>query len=245
MSSSEASCSVAKPGAVISAPRPVPLAKPLTDPNELRLLEEWLRSYRPENLFDANGALVADLQSLAPIGDKRMGATPHANGGRVLQPLELPDYRRYALEVTSPARVRAESTRQLGMLLRDVFVQNREPANFRLFCPDETNSNRLSNVFETEHRCFVGPREASDDHVAFVRKRRAADEIDEHLRRGRIEAAKHQSIGSRHVQLTNAQRAQRRIGLHDAAEFDKGSHVVSNAGAKAPAYGRERFQPEP
>src|SRR5207248_9940304 len=124
----------------------VPLPKVREDPRQLAMLEQWMRSFRPEELFDEHGRPVPQIAALAPWGDRRLGANPHANGGRLLRPLELPESTRYALQVTAPGSVRAESTRQLGMLLRDVYRQN--PLTFRLFCPDEANSNRLTPVFE-------------------------------------------------------------------------------------------------
>ena len=163
----------------------VPLTKPKSDPDELRMLEEWMRSYDPDALFDESGRLVPELQALAPTGDKRMGATPYANGGRLLRPLDVPDFRKYALEIPSPAVMHAESTRQLGEMVRDIFVRNSDAANFRMFCPDETNSNRLSAVFEVENRCFVGPRLAIDDHLA--PDGRVMEVLSEHLCEGWLE----------------------------------------------------------
>jgi xylulose-5-phosphate/fructose-6-phosphate phosphoketolase len=144
----------------------VPLAEVRTQPAHLAMLEEWMRSYRPDELFDRQGRLVPELAELAPQGDRRMGANPHANGGRCLVPLDLPDYRRYALPVPAPAREYHESPRQLGQMLRDTFVRTRETADFRLFSPDEANSNRLGSVFEVENRCFVGPILDIDDHIS-------------------------------------------------------------------------------
>ncbi len=144
----------------------VPLANVRTDPEQLAMLEAWMRSYQPEQIFDTNGALLPELAALAPAGDRRMGANPHANGGRLLVELDLPDFRAYALEVSRPATERHESTRQLGLMLRDIFTRNADRANFRLFCPDETTSNRLGAVFEVENRCFVGKTIDIDDHVA-------------------------------------------------------------------------------
>jgi xylulose-5-phosphate/fructose-6-phosphate phosphoketolase len=140
----------------------VPLAHVREEPEHLAQLERWLRSYRPHDRFDETGALRPELAALAPAGDLRMGALPHANGGRVLAPLELPDPAAYALPVARPAAVRAESTRRLGALLRDVYARNR---NFRLFCPDETNSNRLGAVFEVEDRMLRDAR-PDEDHVS-------------------------------------------------------------------------------
>jgi xylulose-5-phosphate/fructose-6-phosphate phosphoketolase len=149
------------------------------------MLEAWMRSYEPESLFDEQGALVSELASLAPAGERRMGASPHANGGRLLRDLDLPDFRAYAVGVTEPATVRRESTRQLGQMLRDVFVRNAKQASFRLFCPDETNSNRLADVFEVENRCFVGPILDIDDRVS--PNGRVMEVLSEHLCEGWLE----------------------------------------------------------
>jgi xylulose-5-phosphate/fructose-6-phosphate phosphoketolase len=162
---------------------PLPLAR--IDAEQCTQLESWLRSYEPDTLFDEHGAFVAELASLAPRGDRRMGANPHANGGRLLVPLRVPDFHEYALEVPLPATVRRESTRQLGQLARDMFVANRDAQNFRLFCPDETNSNRLSNVFEVESRCLAGRRLAIDDHVS--PDGRVMEVLSEHLCEGWLE----------------------------------------------------------
>jgi len=143
----------------------VPLATVRENPEHLRMLEDWLRSYRPEECFDADGRPVDDVTRLVPQGDRRMGANPHANGGRLLEPLRIPDYRDYAVAVPAPGRELHESTRQLGHLLRDVFTSNAQQANFRLFCPDETNSNRLGAVFEVENRCLIESTHPDDDHV--------------------------------------------------------------------------------
>ncbi|HEY0068987.1 MAG TPA: phosphoketolase family protein [Chloroflexia bacterium] len=144
----------------------VPLHQVKKKPEELAGLEEWLRSYRPDEAFDESGKLIPELRALAPEGTRRMGANPHANGGKLLVDLNMPDFRDYAIPVDSPASERHESTRQLGRLMRDIFKLNAEQANFRLFCPDETHSNRLDNVFEVEHRCFVGRTLPIDEHVS-------------------------------------------------------------------------------
>jgi len=144
----------------------VPLAMVKENGAHLKMLEAWMRSYRPEELFDERGCLVPALAALAPAGDRRMGANPHANGGRVLVDLDLPDFIDYALAVKQPATERHESTRQLGKMMRDIFKRNAGPRNFRLFCPDETNSNRLGDVFEVTDRCFVGRTLPTDDHVS-------------------------------------------------------------------------------
>jgi xylulose-5-phosphate/fructose-6-phosphate phosphoketolase len=142
----------------------VPLANVRQNAEHLRMLEAWMRSYRPEELFDAEGRLVPELAGLAPEGDRRLGANPQANGGRLSQPLDLPDFAQYAIPVPRPGAEKHESTRQLGQMLRDLYVRN--PASFRLFCPDETGSNRLGAVFEVESRCLVERTTAADDHVS-------------------------------------------------------------------------------
>jgi xylulose-5-phosphate/fructose-6-phosphate phosphoketolase len=144
----------------------VPLANVLGDATQLQQLEQWLRSYKPEELFDATGKLKPELAALAPSGDHRMGKSPYANGGTLRKPLDLPDYGDYAVAVPTPGTITRESTRQLGELLRDLFVRSREQQNFRLFCPDETNSNRLGAVFEVETRCFQGPVTDADERVS-------------------------------------------------------------------------------
>ncbi len=144
----------------------VPLAAVKTSPEQLTMLEEWMRSYKPDEQFDREGRLTPELAALAPRGDRRRGAHPHANGGRLLVDLDLPDFRDYALAVPQPGAEHRESPRQLGQLLRDLFTRNKAQANFRLFCPDETNSNRLGDVFAVENRCFVGPTISIDDHVS-------------------------------------------------------------------------------
>jgi xylulose-5-phosphate/fructose-6-phosphate phosphoketolase len=144
----------------------VPIPSPRENPEHLRLLEEWMHSYRAEELFDADGQLNADLAGLAPRGDRRMGSNPHANGGLVLQPLDVPDWTAYAVPIPKHGAELQESTRRLGEMLRDVFVQNRDAANFRLVCPDETNSNRLGAVFDVTDRCSLEPTIPIDDHVS-------------------------------------------------------------------------------
>jgi xylulose-5-phosphate/fructose-6-phosphate phosphoketolase len=163
----------------------VPMADTRNNPSQLAQLDAWMRSYEPEGLFDVDGKLIAELAALAPKGTRRMSANPHANGGTVLVDLEIPDFRGYAVEVERPATVRRESTRQLGMLLRDLYLRNASAANFRLFCPDETNSNRLGNVFEVENRCFVGPTLDIDDHVS--PDGRVMEVLSEHLCEGWLE----------------------------------------------------------
>ena len=134
----------------------IPLTAPRTNPEHLRLLEAWMRSYRPEELFDAEGRLRPDLAALAPSGRRRMGANPHANGGLLLRDLQLPDFRTYGVAVSAPGATDAEDTRVLGRFLRDVVTLNAEQRNFRLFGPDETVSNRLDAVFEVTSRQWMG-----------------------------------------------------------------------------------------
>ncbi|MFL5687756.1 MAG: phosphoketolase [Chloroflexota bacterium] len=142
----------------------VPFAEVRTNPGHLRLLEDWLRSYRPEELFDEQGALVPELFDLAPRGTRRMSANPHANGGILTRALDLPDFRDYAVDVPAPGATRSEATRVLGGFLRDVIRRN--PETFRLFGPDETESNRLGAVFEATDRQFLGERYPTDEHQA-------------------------------------------------------------------------------
>jgi xylulose-5-phosphate/fructose-6-phosphate phosphoketolase len=144
-----------------------------------------MRSYQPEELFDQEGRFISELASLAPAGDRRMSANPHANGGIVLRDLDLPDFRHYAVKVDHPGGVLRESTRQLGHMLRDIFVRNAGERNFRLFCPDETNSNRLGNVFDVENRCFVGRTLDIDDHLS--PDGRVMEVLSEHLCEGWLE----------------------------------------------------------
>jgi len=161
----------------------VPLSGVRTNPDHLALLESWMRSYRPETLFDAGGRLQPGLRKLAPDGERRMGANPHANGGRLTVSLELPPIEAHALPVPAPGGQNHESTLQLGKWLRDIYRLN--PSSFRLFCPDETNSNRLGSVFETQNRCLVERIEAGDDHVAF--DGRVMEVLNEHNCEGWLE----------------------------------------------------------
>ncbi len=165
----------------------VPLPDARTNPDELRMLEEWMRGYHPEQLFDESGHLAPELAALAPAGTRRMGANPHANGGTLLAPLDFPSFRDVRARGSRPRPrvVTHESTRPLGDMLRDTFARNHDTGNFRLFCPDETNSNRLSAVFEVENRCLVGRRLAIDDHVAS--DGRVMEVLSEHLCEGWLE----------------------------------------------------------
>ncbi|HUX67822.1 MAG TPA: phosphoketolase family protein [Terriglobales bacterium] len=163
----------------------VPLAAVRQDAGQLAELERWLRSYRPEELFDAQGAPLAEISAWAPAGERRMGANPHANGGRLLRPLALPDWRRFALPVERPAVTYAESTRQLGRMLREVFAAGAASPNFLLFCPDELASNRLDDVLEATPRRFGLPIISVDDHLA--PNGRVFEVLSEHLCEGWLE----------------------------------------------------------
>jgi xylulose-5-phosphate/fructose-6-phosphate phosphoketolase len=143
----------------------VPIAD-FANAEHLQMLERWLRSYEPEKLFDASGRLVADVAALAPVGSRRMGANPHANGGLLLRDLRLPDMRDYAVDVPLPGCVEAEATRIQGQWVRDVIRANADARNFRVFSPDETASNRWNAVFEATDRCSTAAIESGDDHVA-------------------------------------------------------------------------------
>ena len=162
----------------------VPLPKVREDPAHLAMLEEWLRSYLPEERFDDSGRLVPELARLAPSGNKRMGASPYANGGRLTQPLEIPDPSSHAVAVEEPGRLEVETTRPLGELLRDLYERNRERADFRLFCPDETNSNRLGAVFQVEDRCLM---DARSDDVDVSADGRVMEVLSEHNCEGWLE----------------------------------------------------------
>ena len=163
----------------------VPLASLAEKPEHLRELEKWLRSYRPEELFDETGRLRKQLAALAPRGERRMGANPHANGGLLLRDLKLPDFRAYAVPVEKPATTFAEATRVLGTLLRDTFKLNADSKNFRVFGPDETASNRLQAVFETENRGLNAEILPTDDHV--TADGRVMEVLSEHMCQGWLE----------------------------------------------------------
>ncbi len=144
----------------------VPFGELATKPGHLELLKQWLKTYRAEELFDDNGSLVPELQALAPSGERRMGANPHANGGVLLKDLKMPDYREYAVDVPQPGRNEAEATRVMGMMLRDVMKLNTRQSNFRVFGPDETASNRLGALFEVTERTWLADKIPEDDHLA-------------------------------------------------------------------------------
>ena len=161
----------------------VPLSGVRKNPEHLAMLEAWMKSYRPEELFEPSGALRPELAALAPRGARRLGANPHANANGTFAPLDLPPFTDYALPVPRPGVELQESTRRFGMLLRDVYARN--PKRFRLFCPDETSSNRLGAVFERESRCLVEPTLPDDDHVSAAG--RVMEVLSEHNCQGWLE----------------------------------------------------------
>ncbi|MGA2271455.1 MAG: phosphoketolase family protein [Bryobacteraceae bacterium] len=163
----------------------VPVTDFASKPEHIAILERWMRSYRPEELFDETGKLVPDLAGLAPAGERRMGANPHANGGLLLRDLRMPDFRDYAVDVPKPGAVRAEATRVMGVMLRDVMKMNAEPQNFRIVSPDETASNRWNAVFEVTERVSEAEILPSDDHVS--RDGRVMEVLSEHICQGWLE----------------------------------------------------------
>jgi len=163
----------------------VPLSDPLNNPAHLQMLERWMTSYRPNELFDLHGALQPALQSLAPAGLRRMGANPHANGGLLLRDLLLPDFRQYSVAVTAPGEVDAEDTRVLGRFLRDVISRNESAHNFRVFGPDETVSNRLDAVFEATSRQWMADTKVGDQWLA--PEGRVLEVLSEHQCQGWLE----------------------------------------------------------
>ena len=144
----------------------VPFSDMVDNPDHMKLLETWLKSYRPEELFDETGYLKAELRELIPSGEKRMGANQHANGGQLLKNLKLPDFRDYAVKIDNPGQTLAESTRVMGRFLRDVMQRNRNQRNFRVMGPDETASNRLGALFEVTNRTWMAETLPEDDHLS-------------------------------------------------------------------------------
>jgi xylulose-5-phosphate/fructose-6-phosphate phosphoketolase len=163
----------------------VPLSEMASNPEHVKMLEAWMKSYRPEELFDETGRLIPELVELAPVGERRMGANPHANGGLMLRDLRMPDFREYAVDVPKPGTVRAEGTRIMGGFLRDVMKLNRDRRNFRVFGPDETSSNRLSALFDITDRVSTAEILPSDDHVS--PDGRVMEVLSEHLCEGWLE----------------------------------------------------------
>jgi xylulose-5-phosphate/fructose-6-phosphate phosphoketolase len=161
----------------------VPLATVRENPEHLNILEAWMRSYKPQELFDENGKFIEELAALAPVGNRRMGGNPHVNGGRKLITLALPDFTDYALEIPGPGQVLAEAPRKLGDFFRDIFRMNL--TNFRMFCPDETNSNRLNSIFEATKRCSMAELVSIDDELG--PDGRVLEVLSEHLCEGWLE----------------------------------------------------------
>ncbi len=163
----------------------VPLAGIANNPKHLQQLESWLKSYRPDELFDKQGHLIKELSALAPKGHYRMGANPHANGGQLLKPLTMPDYRQYAVSLSAPGAVNAESTRVMGKFLRDVMKLNKNSRNFRVMGPDETASNRLDALFEVTNRTWMAKTLPEDEHLAV--DGRVMEILSEHTCQGWLE----------------------------------------------------------
>ena len=163
----------------------VPLSAVRTNPAHLAQLEQWMRSYRPDELFDERGAPIPELDALAPADERRMGASPHANGGLLLRDLQLPDFRDYAVDVPRPAATSSEATRVLGRWLRDVMRLSEDTRNFRLFGPDETASNRLGDVFEVTDRAWAAELADGDEHLA--PGGRVMEVLSEHMCQGWLE----------------------------------------------------------
>jgi xylulose-5-phosphate/fructose-6-phosphate phosphoketolase len=163
----------------------VPFSEIASQPDHLKLLEDWMRSYRPQELFDASGTLIPALATLAPKGGRRMGANAHANGGLLLKDLLMPDFRGYQVEVSKPGTVTAEATRVLGSFLRDVMKQNLPSRNFRVFGPDETSSNRLDAIFQVTNKVWLEPTLPTDEFLSH--DGRVMEVLSEHLCQGWLE----------------------------------------------------------
>ena len=163
----------------------VPVADIQKKREHLKILEDWMRSYHPEKLFDTNGRLIEELAELPPKGDRRMSANPHANGGILLHDLVMPDFRKYAVQVKKPGAVEAESTRVLGGFLRDVMKLNLETRNFRVFGPDETASNRLEALYDATDKQWMEPILPVDEHLS--RDGRVLEMLSEHMCQGWLE----------------------------------------------------------
>src|SRR5690606_5553272 len=161
----------------------VPLSNVREDPEQTRRLEEWMRSYRPEELFDDDGRLRADIASVNPSGNRRMSANPHANGGLLTRALKLPDFRNYAVDVPTPGASVAEPTRVLGGWLADVVKAN--PTNFRVFGPDETASNRLNATVDAADKTWIAQTLPTDDHLSPTG--RVMEVLSEHQCQGWLE----------------------------------------------------------
>ncbi|MDI6735259.1 MAG: phosphoketolase family protein [bacterium] len=163
----------------------VPFAEMEKNPGHIKLLEEWMKGYKPEELFDENGRLISELAKLSPTGERRMGANPHTNGGILLKDLKMPDFRDYAVEVPAPGKAFSEATRVLGRFLRDVMKLNMASRNFRVFGPDETASNRLDAIFEVTNRTWLEKTIPEDDHLST--DGRVMEILSEHTCQGWLE----------------------------------------------------------
>jgi xylulose-5-phosphate/fructose-6-phosphate phosphoketolase len=163
----------------------VPLSELATKPEHLRMLEEWMKSYHAEELFDERGKFKAELAELAPKGNRRMGANPHANGGLLLKDLAMPDFREYAVQVVKPGTSNAEATRELGKFLRDVMRSNHDAKNFRVFGPDETASNRLDAIYEVSGKVLMEPLLPTDENLSV--DGRVMEVLSEHMCQGWLE----------------------------------------------------------
>ncbi len=163
----------------------VPITEMDSKPQHVKLLEQWMKSYRPEELFDSDGRLLPELAAMAPAGARRMGSNPHANGGLLLRELDLPDLEDYAISVPRPGAVQAESTRVLGIFLRDVMTRNLAARNFRVMAPDELASNRLEALLEVTGRAWMAEILPEDDHLA--RDGRVMEILSEHTCQGWLE----------------------------------------------------------
>ncbi len=163
----------------------VPVTDFASHPDHLKILEDWMKSYHPEELFDAKGKFVSELAELAPKGDRRMGANPHANGGLLLKDLVMPDFKNYAVEVAKPGTTNAEATRVLGVFLRDVMKLNADTKNFRVFGPDETASNRLDALYQATDKEFMEPILPTDEHLS--PQGRVLEVLSEHMCQGWLE----------------------------------------------------------
>jgi len=163
----------------------VPMGEMHGNPKHIKILEQWMKSYRPQELFDANGRFNPEIAEIAPTGERRMSANPHANAGLLLRDLCLPDFRNYAVQIKKPGATNAEATRYMGKFLRDVMKLNMPSKNFRLFSPDESNSNRWQDVLEVTNRAWMAERFPYDDHLA--PDGRVVEMLSEHQCQGWLE----------------------------------------------------------
>ncbi len=163
----------------------IPVPDPANNEEHLHILEKWLKSYKPGELFNSDGSPAQDILDFCPKDDLRIGKNPHANGGNFLQPLNLPDFRDYAVEVKNPTQVKTEGTRNLARYVRDVFKNNSEESNFRFFCPDETTSNRMEHIFEETGRAFMWPLTDTDEFLE--KDGRVMEILSEHTCEGWLE----------------------------------------------------------